>query len=70
MIEYEHEERMKREEAAKRLHEIADSLARHNEVPFEREGLRYTVDVPAEVTLKVEIDVGADKNEIEVEISW
>lgn len=58
-----------REEAAMRLRALADQLSRHNQVAFEREGLRYSVRVPAQVELKVEIEVG-EESEIEVEISW
>ncbi len=53
-----------------RLRALADELARHNEVAFEREGVRYTVDVPDEVGFKLEIEVGSDGSEIEVELSW
>ena len=52
---------LRREAAADRLRELADQLARHNEVAFSRDGVRYSVDVPDEVPLKAEI---------EVEISW
>ena len=61
--------RMSREAAAGRLRELADQLSRHNEVAFVREGLKYTVKVPSEVELKVEIEVG-EESEIEIEISW
>lgn len=69
LLEFEQSGRMRREEAAKRLHEIADELARHNELRFTRDGVDYTVDVPDEVELKVEIEIG-DESEIEIEISW
>ena len=60
---------LRREAAADRLRELADQLARHNEVAFSRDGVRYSVDVPDEVQLKVEIELG-EESEIEVEISW
>jgi len=69
LIETEQERRLRREEAAAWLRSLADSLSRHNEVEFVREGIRYRVDVPDEVTMSVEVEVGGD-NEIEVEISW
>lgn len=69
LIEHETEERLRREEAAARLHALADELARQNEVSFEREGVRYKVDVPDEVTFSLEIEVG-EENEIEIEIKW
>ena len=70
LIEIEQERRLRREEAAAWLRSLADSLSRHNEVEFVREGIRYRVDVPDEVTMSVELEVGGDDNEIEVEISW
>lgn len=70
LIEHASEERMTREQAARRLHELADDLARHNGISFERDGLRFTVPVPDEVTLSIEIEVGDDGSEIEVELRW
>lgn len=70
LIEYSTEEKLGREEAAKRLRELADQLSRHNGVTFTRDGIRYDVDVPDEVTLSFEIEVGEDGSEIEVELSW
>jgi amphi-Trp domain-containing protein len=69
LIEHGTEERMSREAAAARLRELADEIARNNSVEFTREGIRYTVDVPDQVTLSVEIEVG-DESEIEIELSW
>ena len=43
----EHKERLGREEAAARLHALADMLARHNDVEFLRGGTRFTVRVHA-----------------------
>lgn len=60
---------MTREEAATRLRDLADSLARHNSVEFARGGGRVTVAVPDEVRLKVEVELGED-NEIEIELTW
>jgi amphi-Trp domain-containing protein len=71
-VEFEHEvtERVSREEAAERLRELADQLARHNEVSFRREGTKFSIDVPDEVELSVEIEISDGECEIEVEISW
>jgi len=69
LIEHETEERISREAAADRLRALADELSRHNEVSFEKDGRRFTVDVPSEVTFSLEIEVGGE-NEIEVEIKW
>ena len=56
-MEITEKERLSREEAAARLHALADALARHNEVEFERGGLRFTVHVPDEVDFKLEIEI-------------
>ncbi len=69
LIEHETKETLSREQAAQRLHEIADELARHNEISFVKEGQTTRIDVPDEVTLEVEIEVG-ETSEIEIEISW
>lgn len=69
LIEIEDERRLSREEAAKWLHRLADSLERHNEVEFVREGLRMRIEVPAEVTMEVELELG-DENNLEIELSW
>ena len=69
LIEHTTEKRVKREEAARQLRELADELSRHNEISFEREGVRYTVDVPDEIDFKLEIEVG-EESEIEIELSW
>ena len=58
-----------REEAAARLHALADALARHNSVEFEKNGRRLTVAIPDQVTLKVEVELG-DDNELEIELTW
>jgi amphi-Trp domain-containing protein len=61
---------MGREEAAKLLHRIADSLARHNEVEFMRNGISFHINVPNQVTVEVELEVESDESSIEIEISW
>ena len=70
LVKIEQETTMGREEAAAALRRLADSLARHNDLEFERDGLRYTVEVPDQVRLGIEIEVGTDGGELEVEISW
>ena len=69
-IEHSTEQRLTREEAAARLRALADELSRSNEVSFVREGKRFTVDVPVEVTFSLEVEVGGERNEIEVELTW
>lgn len=69
LVEYESKQRLSREDAAAVLRQLADSLARHNDLEFKRDGLRYVVDVPDVVDLEVEIEIG-DESSLEVEISW
>lgn len=69
LFETDERQRMSREDAAARLHAIADVLARNNQIELERDGRRITVAVPDQVELKVELEVG-DDNELEIEISW
>ena len=69
LFEIDETRRVRREEAAARLHALADALARHNEVEFVRHGKRITVDVPDEVDLKVEVELG-EENELEIELTW
>ena len=69
LFETEDSRRMSREDAAARLHAIADVLARNNQLEVEKDGRRITVAVPDQVDLKVEVEVG-EENELEIEISW
>lgn len=70
LIEHVTQERLRREEVADRLRSLADELSRHNEISFSREGLRYCVDVPDEVEFTLEVEIGGDGNEIEIELKW
>ena len=69
LFEIDETKRLRREEAAARLRDLADVLARNNEVAFERDGRRITVDVPDQVNLKIEVEIG-DENELEIELTW
>ena len=69
LMEITEKERLSREDAAARLHALADALARHNEVEFERGGLRFKVHVPDEVDFKLEIEIGDDERELEIELN-
>jgi amphi-Trp domain-containing protein len=70
LVEIENKKRMKREQAAARLHELADHLARHNDLEFQRGGATFKVRVPDEIDVKVEFEVGDDGSELEIELSW
>lgn len=69
LIEIEDEHEVTREEAAKWLHRLADSLERHNEVEFVRSGMRMRIEVPDQVTMEVELELG-DENSLEIELNW
>ena len=69
LFEIDDTHRVRREDAAARLHALADALADHNSVEFLRDGKRITVRVPDEVDLKIEVELG-DENELEIELTW
>ena len=69
LFEIDETKRLRREEAAARLRDLADVLARNNEVEFARGNGRITVRVPDEVNLKIEVEVG-DESELEIELTW
>lgn len=69
LLEVEESVKLRREDAAARLRALADQLSRHNQVEFVRGGIKYSVKVPDEVELSLEIEVG-DDNEIEIELKW
>jgi amphi-Trp domain-containing protein len=70
LIELSEKTTLSREAAAARLHEIADALARNNEIDFERGDLTFTVHVPDEVSFKLEVEIGDDERELEIELTW
>jgi amphi-Trp domain-containing protein len=70
ILEIEQKERVSREEVAARLRRLADMLARHNDIEFERGGMRFTIPVPDEVDLKIELEVETEQRELEIELSW
>ena len=70
ILEVEQKERVTREEAAARLRTLADMLARHNDVEFERGGMHIRIPVPDEVHLKIELEVDTDERELEIELTW
>lgn len=70
LLEISEKREMGREDAAKLLHKIADSLARHNDVEFARQGIKFNVAVPDQVTVELELEVESDESSLEIEISW
>jgi amphi-Trp domain-containing protein len=70
LLEITERELLRREVVAQRLHALADALARHNDVEFDRAGLHFKVKVPDEVQLKVEFEIEDDGTELEIELTW
>ena len=70
LVELKEKSVLSREEAAARLHAIADELGSGNSIRIERDGIRFVAHVPAEVRLKVEFEVGDDETEFEIELTW
>ncbi len=70
IFEVEQRETLRREEVAERLHALANMLARQNDIEFERAGMKFTVHVPDEVQLKVELEIETDERELKIELKW
>ncbi len=70
IFEIKQKETVSREEVAQRLRNLADMLARHNDLEFERGGMHFSVHVPDQVQLKVELEVETDERELEIELKW
>jgi amphi-Trp domain-containing protein len=70
ILEIEQKQTLRREQVAERLRELADALARHNDVEFDRGGVHFRLKVPDEVRVKVELEVEDDETELEIELSW
>jgi amphi-Trp domain-containing protein len=70
ILEIEEKQEMSREEAAARLRTFADKLARNNDIEFERGNTHMKVHVPDVVQVKVELELGSDENEFEIELTW
>ena len=70
VFEIEQKETVSREEVARRLRVLADMLSRHNDLEFERGGMHFTVHVPDQVHLKLQVEVESDERELEIELTW
>jgi amphi-Trp domain-containing protein len=70
LFEIDETQHLRREEAAARLHALADALAKHNAIDFTRDGRRITVRVPDEVDLKIEAELDDEGAELEIELTW
>lgn len=70
LVELKEKTTLGREEAAARLHAIADELASGNDIVMERDSLRFVARVPDEVHLKIEFELEDDGAEFEIELTW
>jgi len=70
LVELKEKTTMSREDAAARLHAIADELASGNGIVIERDRLRFVARVPDSVHLKIEFEVEDDGSEFEIELTW
>jgi amphi-Trp domain-containing protein len=70
IFEIEQKETLSREQVAERLRALADMLARHNDLEFERGGVHFSLHVPDQVQLKIELEVETDERELEIELKW
>ena len=70
ILNIESKETVSREEAAARLRAFADSLASHNDVELEWGDKHVRLHVADEVRLEIEIGLGDDEAELEIELKW
>jgi amphi-Trp domain-containing protein len=71
IFEVEKKETLTRKEIATRLRRLANLLAGDDEeVTFERGGLEFKVNMPENVQLKVELEIGSEEKELEIELLW
>jgi amphi-Trp domain-containing protein len=70
-FEVEKRETLSRDEAATRLRRIANLLSgSEEEVEFERGEMTFKLAVPEQVQWKVELEIGGEENELEIELKW
>jgi amphi-Trp domain-containing protein len=70
ILKAETKETLSREEAARRLAQIAQALSSNNEVELEKNGKLVRVRVADQVTLEIDVEVGESEAELEVELTW
>lgn len=70
-FEVERRETLSRDEAATRLRRIANLLSgADEEIKFDRNDTSYKVTIPDQIEWKVELELGEDENELEIELKW
>lgn len=71
IFEIEQQETLTRKEVATRLRRLANMLGDESEeVAFERGGMEFKIHVPETVHLKVELEIGTEEKELEIELKW
>ena len=71
LLEIKRRERLPREEVARRLHALADALARHNQLEVTEGATRFRVRVADEIELEIELEIDGDGGaELELELKW
>jgi amphi-Trp domain-containing protein len=70
LLELQEKTTISREDAAARMHQIADELASGNDIVLESGSIRFMSRVPDEVRLKVEFEVEDGETEFEIELTW
>ncbi len=70
LVELKEKTSLSREDAAARLHAIADELASGNQVRMTSGNIEFVARVPDQVELKVEFEVEDDGTELEIELTW
>jgi amphi-Trp domain-containing protein len=71
IFEVEKQGTVSRKEIATRLRRLANMLSSDDEeISFERGGMQFSVHVPEQVHLKVELEVESDERELEIELKW
>ena len=69
MIEFEWEKKAKRADVAKLLRDLAASV-QAGAVEIERDGWQIKADVGTDMTVGIELEVGDDETELEIELRW
>lgn len=70
MAQFEWEKTAQRQDVAALLRQLADGLDGGGEVELEQDDWKLEVAVADQVTLEVELEVGAEETELEIELSW
>ncbi len=71
IFEVQKQETVSRKEIATRLRRLANMLSSDDEeISFERGGMQFSVHVPEQVHLKVELEIESDERELEIELKW